>query len=100
MIDIEGDEIIIERKMKRSAKKDGGWNITNRVNYYKLPDGEEDPLNEEEDSKQTTKKIRESVGSEKDFEMLVLATEKNLEDLIGLTTTESGKVLTRLIGKY
>jgi hypothetical protein len=28
----------------------------------------------------------------------VLATEKNLEDLIGLTTTESGKVLTRLIG--
>jgi hypothetical protein len=30
--------------------------------------------------------------------MLVLATEKNLEDLIGLTTTESGKVLTRLIG--
>jgi hypothetical protein len=34
MIDIEGDEIIIERKMKRS--KDGGWNITNRVNYYKL----------------------------------------------------------------
>jgi hypothetical protein len=57
MIDIEGDEIIIERKMKRSAKKDGGWNITNRVNYYKLlPDGEEDPLNEE-DSKQTTKKI-------------------------------------------
>jgi hypothetical protein len=28
--------------------------------------------------------------------MLVLATEKNLEDLIGLTTTESGKVLTRL----
>jgi hypothetical protein len=32
--------------------------------------------------------------------MLVLATEKNLEDLIGLTTTESGKVLTRLIGKY
>jgi DNA repair exonuclease SbcCD ATPase subunit len=30
--------------------------------------------------------------------MLVLATEKNLEELIGLTTTESGKVLTRLIG--
>jgi hypothetical protein len=28
----------------------------------------------------------------------VLATEKNLDDLIGLTTTESGKVLTRLIG--
>ena len=98
MIDIEGEETIIERKMRRSAKKGGGWTVTNKVNYYRLlPDGEEEELNEE-DAKQTTKKLKETIGSEKDFEMLVLATEKNLEDLIGLTTTESGKVLTRLIG--
>jgi len=98
MIDIEGEETIIERKMRRSAKKDGGWTVTNKVNYYRiLPDGEEEELNEE-DATQTTKKLKETIGSEKDFEMLVLATEKNLDDLIGLTTTESGKVLTRLIG--
>lgn len=98
MIDIEGDEIIIERKLKRSAKKGGGWTVTNKVNYYSLlPDGSEDPKNEE-DAKQTTKKIKETVGTEEDFEMLVLATEKNLDDLIGLTPTNSGKVLTRLIG--
>lgn len=98
MIEIENEEIIIERKMKRTAKKGGGWTVTNKVNYYKiLPDGEEEELNEE-DAKQTTKTIKDSIGSEKDFEMLVLATEKNLEELIGLTTTESGKVLTRLIG--
>jgi len=98
MIDIEGEEIIIERKMKRTAKKGGGWTVVNKVNYYELlPDGEEKALNEE-DATRTTKKIKESIGSEKDFEMLVLATEKNLDDLIGLTTTESGKVLTRLIG--
>jgi DNA repair exonuclease SbcCD ATPase subunit len=98
MIDIEGEETIIERKMRRTAKKDGGWTVVNKVNYYKLlPDGEEEELNEE-DARQTTKKIKDSVGSEKDFEMLVLATEKNLDDLIGLTTTESSKVLTRLIG--
>lgn len=98
MIDIEGEETIIERKMRRSAKKGGGWTVTNKVNYYRLlPDNEEEELNEE-DAKQTTKKLKETIGSEKDFEMLVLATEKNLEDLIGLTTTESGKVLTRLIG--
>ena len=98
MIDIEGDEIIIERKMKRSLKKGGGWTVVNKINYYELlPDGTEKGL-EEEDAKQTTKKIKENIGSEKDFEMLVLATEKNLEDLIGLSTTESGKVLTRLIG--
>ena len=98
MIDIEGEEIIIERKMKRTAKKGGGWTIVNKVNYYELlPDGEEKALNEE-DATRTTKKIKETIGSEKDFEMLVLATEKNLDDLIGLTTSESGKVLTRLIG--
>jgi DNA repair exonuclease SbcCD ATPase subunit len=98
MIDIEGEEVIIERKMKRTAKKGGGWTVVNKVNYYELlPDGEEKQLNEE-DATRTTKKLKETIGSEKDFEMLVLATEKNLDDLIGLTTTESGKVLTRLIG--
>lgn len=98
MVDIEGDEVIIERKMKRTAKKGGDWTVSNKVNYYKiLPDGTEEAQNEE-DAKVTTKKLKDSVGSEKDFEMLVLATEKNLDDLIGLTTTESGKLLTRLIG--
>jgi DNA repair exonuclease SbcCD ATPase subunit len=98
MIDIESEEVIIERRMKRTAKKGGGWTVVNKVNYYELlPDGEEKQLNEE-DATRTTKKLKETIGSEKDFEMLVLATEKNLDDLIGLTTTESGKVLTRLIG--
>ena len=98
MIDLEGDEVIIERKMRRTAKKGGGWTVVNKLNYYTLlPDGEEE-LQNEEDAKTTTNKIRETIGSEKDFEMLVLANEKNLDDLIGLTTSESGKVLTRLIG--
>lgn len=98
MIDIEGEETIIERKMRRSAKKGGGWTVTNKLNYYKLLPDDTEELQNEEDAKQTTKKLRETIGTEKDFEMLVLATEKNLDDLIGLTTTESGKVLTRLIG--
>jgi DNA repair exonuclease SbcCD ATPase subunit len=98
MIEIENEETIIERKMRRTAKKGGGWTVVNKVNYYKiLPDGDEEELNEE-DAKQTTRKIKDSIGSEKDFEMLVLATEKNLDELIGLTTSESGKILTRLIG--
>jgi len=98
MLEIDNEEFIIERKMKRSAKKGGGWSITNKVNYYKLlPDGEEQELNEE-DAKKTTAALKTTIGSEKDFEMLVLATENTLDDLIGLTTTESGKVLTRLIG--
>ena len=98
MIDIDGDEVIIERKMRRTAKKGGGWTVVNKVSYYKLlPDNSEEEQNEE-DAKKTTIKIRETIGNEKDFEMLVLANEKNLEDLIGLTSSESGKLLSRLIG--
>ena len=98
MIEIEGEETIIERKMKRTAKKSGGWTVVNKVNYYKLlPDGEEEELNEE-DAKRTTLKLKDTIGNDKDFELLVLATERNLDDLIGLSTTESGKILTRLIG--
>lgn len=98
MIEMGDEEVIIERKMKRSPKRDGGWNITNKVNYYQLlPDGEEKELNEE-DAKRTTIKLKKTIGTEKDFEMLALATEKNLDDLIGLTTSESGRILTRLIG--
>tara|TARA_R110000782_G_scaffold21299_1_gene57343 strand:- start:33012 stop:35372 length:2361 start_codon:yes stop_codon:yes gene_type:complete len=98
MIEIEGEEMIIERKLKRSAKKGGGWSVSNKVNYYTLLSNGDEEVKNEEHAKETTKKIKETIGTEKDFEMLVLATEKNLEDLIGYSSTESGKVLTRLIG--
>ncbi len=58
--------------------------------YYKLlPDGEEE-LQNEEDSKRTGTVITENVGSEKDFDVTVLATGRNLEDLVDAKPTESG----------
>jgi DNA repair exonuclease SbcCD ATPase subunit len=99
MIDIDGeDEIIIERNMKRTKNKSGGWTIKNTLNYYRiLPDGEEELLNDE-DATKTTKKIRQTIGTERDFELVVLATARNLDDLIDFTSGESGKLLTRFIG--
>jgi DNA repair exonuclease SbcCD ATPase subunit len=99
MLEIEGDdEIIIERNMKRTKNKSGGWTIKNVLNYYKiLPDGEEELLNDE-DATKTTKKIKSTIGTEKDFELVVLATARNLDDLIDFTSGESGKLLTRFIG--
>ena len=99
MLEIEGDEeIIIERNMKSSKNKSGGWTIKNTLNYYRIqPDGEEVVLNDE-DATKTTKKIRDTIGTEKDFELVVLATARNLDDLIDFTSGESGKLLTRFIG--
>ena len=98
MLTLEDKDIIIERLLTRKAKRNGDWNITNKLNFYEiLPDGEEVEMNDE-DAKKTTEEIRTSVGSENDFELVTLATARNLDDLIGLTTTESGKLLTRFIG--
>lgn len=98
LLEIEGEEIILERNLKRTPKRAGGYNVTNQVNYYKLlPDGEEEKL-EEADAKQTTELIKNTIGSEKDFDLTILATARTLEDLIDAKPTESGRLLTKFIG--
>lgn len=99
LLQIEGEgDIVIERLLKRSKKRSGGWNVKNSLNFYRLlPDGNEEILNDEHAIK-TTEKIKDVVGTEKDFELIVLATARNLDDLIDFTTSESGKLLTRFIG--
>lgn len=99
MIEVDSDkEFIIERRLKRKAKRKGGWSIENKLNYYEiLPDGEEVLMNDE-DAKKTTNIIKETVGNESDFDLVVLATSRNLDNLVDATTTESGKLLSRFIG--
>jgi DNA repair exonuclease SbcCD ATPase subunit len=99
MMEIEGeDEFIIERHLERKPKRKGGWNVSNKLSYYRiLPDGEEEEMNDE-DAKKTTTLIKDTVGTEKDFDLVVLATSKNLDDLVDSTAGESGKLLTRFIG--
>tara|TARA_Y100000389_G_scaffold92205_1_gene88817 strand:+ start:11451 stop:13817 length:2367 start_codon:yes stop_codon:yes gene_type:complete len=99
LIEIEGgEELIIERKLERKPKRKGGWNISNKLNYYKvMPDGEEESLNDE-DAIKTTQMIKNIVGNESDFDLVVLATSRNLDTLIDSTAGESGKLLTRFIG--
>jgi len=98
MLEIEGQETIIERKLSRRVKRSGGWTVVNVVNYYRvLPDGEEVLLNDE-DSKKTGQIIEDNVGSERDFDITILATARNLEDLVDAKPTEGGRLLTKFIG--
>ena len=99
LIDITGDDFIIERLMTRSPKRDGtGYTIKNTVNYYEvLPDGEEKLL-DGKDGVETTQRIIETIGTESDFMTTIIATGKNLEDLIDTQATARGKLLTRFIG--
>lgn len=100
LMKIEGeDEFIIERSLSRKlSPSSGGYTVTSNLKYFwLLPDGEERDM-EEEDGIQTTKKIRETVGAVKDFDLVSLATGDNLSDLINNTVGENGKIFTRMIG--
>lgn len=97
-IEIGSEQFYIERKMSKSVSKSGNVNINNKVNYYRiLPDGEQEIMNDE-DSKSTQKLINDTIGNEEDFESVIMATDKNLENLIDSTPTKNGKLINRFIG--
>jgi DNA repair exonuclease SbcCD ATPase subunit len=98
LINIDGDDFVIERTIKRSLKKNQTWLVSSSVEYKKiLPDGSEEDLKGEQ-TQDTTKKISEAIGSEKDFMTTIIATGDNLTDLIDAKPTERGKTLTKFIG--
>ncbi len=108
LVEIDGQDYIIERSLTRTAKKDGSWSVKSKVKYYEiLPDGQEKDLNpesenknglEEENSIQTTNKIVEAIGTEDDFNTTILTTARNVEELIDAQATARGKLFTRFIG--
>lgn len=97
-ITIEGEEFIITRTITRTPKKTGGYTVSGKVDYYQLnPDGSRRDLNDEE-SKKTTKIIKESIGTESDFDLIISATGKSLDKIVDTKPTERGKVFNKLIG--
>lgn len=98
LIEIDNREFIIERLMSRKPKRNGEWDVTNKVNYFELlHDGTEKPLTGESGAN-TTKTIKDTIGSIDDFYVTILATSKNLDSLITDTATTTGKLLTKFIG--
>lgn len=97
-VDLDAELLFIERKMSKSVSNSGNVNINNKLDLYKKDvDGKYHKLNEE-DAKQTQQKISDFIGKEKDFESVVIANDKTLENLIDSTPTENGKLLNRFIG--
>lgn len=99
---IDGEDYIIRRTLNRSLKSKKKT-VTNKVEYYKVgPNGEEVMLPEDnlqgESSAATTKTIRDAIGNESDFDLIISANAKDLDSLISLSETEKGRLLTRWIG--
>lgn len=102
-INIDGEDYIIRRTLTRPSSGKKTKTITNKVEYYKvLADGTEEILKDENlqgsTSAETTKIIKEALGNESDFDLIISANAKDLDSLISLTETEKGRLLSRWIG--
>ena len=97
-IEIDGDEYIIERGLSRKLSKSGEYKVASTLDFYKiLSDGTKENL-EGEQRRETDKLIVETIGSYDDFMLTIVATSKNLEDLIETKPTQRGRLLTKFIG--
>ncbi len=101
-INIDGEDYIIRRTLTRPVGKKSKT-ITNKVEYYKLaPDGTETELSDNNlegaSATETSKIIKDALGNENDFDLIISANAKDLDSLISLTETEKGRLLSRWIG--
>ena len=102
-INIDGEDYIIRRTLSRPSKGKKTKTVTSKVEYFRLAgDGTEELLPDEnlqgESSKATSKIIKDALGNESDFDLIISANAKDLDSLISLTETEKGRLLSRWIG--
>lgn len=103
---IEGEEYIIKRRLTRPQllKRTAKSKTLQKVEYYRVLNGTLQELDDyiddmqAENSAQTNKIIKEAIGSEQDFDMILCATSANLDNLIDEKETERGRMLSKWIG--
>lgn len=104
-INIDGTDYVIKRTLTRAGKsKKELRTATQKIEYYRINDvGDREELADidnlqEESSTKTNKIIKEALGDEKDFDLIISANAQDLDALISLKTDERGKILSRWIG--
>lgn len=97
-VTIDGDDYVIERNSTRKKTKSGDYNITNKLEFYKINEkGEVENLSGEQ-RRETETFITNAIGSEEDFLSTILTTGYNLEELIESKPTARGQILTKFLG--
>lgn len=102
---IDGQDYVINRTLSRPAlnRRTAKSKVTQKVSYYKIVDGNYINLEDNESmdgstNMETTKVIKEAIGNEQDFDLMICINQKNLEDLISLKDADRGRLLSRWIG--
>jgi DNA repair exonuclease SbcCD ATPase subunit len=104
-ISIDGIDYIINRKVTRPAldKRTDKSKVSHKVSYYKVIDNQYVNLADEDNLEETTttltnKAIKEAIGNERDFDLMISVNSDNLKGLISLKETDRGRLLSRWIG--
>ena len=106
-INIDGNDYIIKRTLSRPAleRRSEKSKTIQKVEYYKLVGGDKKELEDydienqqEENGVQTNKAIKEAIGNESDFDLIMSITESTLDDLVNKKEAERGRLLSRWIG--
>lgn len=102
---IDGQEYIIRRQLTRTSldKRNSKSRTTQNLDYFQVVNGELIELENiddkrEESTTKTNKAIKEAIGNESDFDMIISTTNSNLDELIEKKDTERGRLLARWIG--
>ncbi len=103
-INIDGEDYVIRRTLTRPAASRKNRPVTQKIEYFRmLPDGTSEVLEDNENLNEgtnvkTTQAIKEAIGNERDFDLVISANSDNLKQLISLKETDRGRLLSRWIG--
>ena len=106
-INIDGVDYIIKRTLTRPAleRRSEKSKTTQKVEYYKIVSGNREELEEydienqqEENGIQTNKAIKEAIGIESDFDLIMSITDATLDDLVNKKEADRGRLLSKWIG--
>ena len=106
-ISVDGVDYIIKRTLTRPAlaRRTDKSKTTQKVEYYKVVGDSMEELEDyeidnqqEENGVQTNKAIKEAIGIESDFDLIMSVTESTLDDLVNKKEADRGRLLSRWIG--
>ena len=104
-ISIDGNDYVIKRTVSRPSlsKRTDKSKVSQKINYYKLVNNEYIDLDNEEceeeaTGRETNKVIKDAIGNESDFDLMICVDSDNLKGLISLKDTDRGRLIARWIG--
>lgn len=105
-ISIDDVDYVIKRVITRPElkKRTDKSKVAQKVTYYKVVNGEYIDLEDEGENetettgRDTNKAIKEAIGNERDFDLMICVDSSNLKSLISLKDADRGRLIARWIG--